>query len=261
MPIAKPIISANYSDKLMIQLYFVSGVRRSGEETTEQVYINGQPECQTASRTESYTTENRLAAACTVYPDGAGDQDPRTQTRNSAFENKVLELVNYTTAAQLANNEISEEEVFEGGISIYIAGQGGSGPETDMLRLINEERELLGLYPLLPNNNLNSAAQNHAADMAANKLLSYTGSDGSTMQERFNSTGYNNITKSGNSSGATEYIASGYTTATALFAAFKASSSWDVIMNADYREMGASSEIDDQGKRYWSLTFGFNDEH
>ena len=32
-------------------------------------------------------------------------------------------------------------------------------------------------------------------------------------------------------------------------------------MNSGYHEMGIGSEIGADGRRYWCLTFGFNDEH
>jgi uncharacterized protein YkwD len=97
--------------------------------------------------------------------------------------------------------------------------------------------------------------------MAANLSLSHTGSDGSTIQDRVNKTGYTYIVKPGGSSGATEYIANGLNTAEDLFTKFRISTSWDMIMNSGYHEMGIGSEIGADGRRYWCLTFGFNDEH
>lgn len=133
-----------------------------------------------------------------------------------------------------------------------------SKPKIKDIRLLLSENPL---YPLLPDNNLNSAAQRHAMDMATNLSLGHTGSDGTTLQDRINETGYTNIVKPSGASGATEYIASGFGPADEIFTVFENSTFWDVIMNTGYREMGVSSEIGSDGERYWYLTFGYNDEH
>jgi hypothetical protein len=260
-PVAKPIIYANYSEKVMVQLYLVSTVQWSGTGEEEEFIVNGNRECQVTSYEESYETNNSLVAASTLYGDGAMAHDPRSQARNPDFEKAVLSLVEDTVTAQQVSGEISEEDIFLGGLSIYIAGQDNIGPEAGLLQLVNEGRAFNGLYPLLPDNNLNNAAQRHATDMAVKKSLFHTGSDGSTIQDRFNETGYGNIVKPGGASGGTEYVSNGYETADALFIAFRDSLIWDEIMNSGYREMGAASKVDSEGKRYWCLTFGFNDEH
>ena len=258
-PIAKPIIHTNYSDKLMAQLYLVGNVQWSGTEI--QIQVDGTRECQTDTFEESYTRDIQLVGAASYYPDGAANHDPRRQERNSGFENAVRDLVTHTAEAQQQNGEISEQDVFQGGISIYLTGGESSGPENGVLQLINEQRGLLGLAPLLPNNNLNSEAQHHAADMADNQFLAYESSNGTTMQERINATGYTNLIVLANNTGATEYIANGYETAEELFDAFYNSSSWNMIMNGPYLEVGVGSKVAENGSRYWCLACGFNDEH
>lgn len=259
-PIAKPIIYASYSDRVMVQLYFVSSVQWSGLQQEDEFLVNNARECQVTAYEENYATNNSLVAACTMNQDGAASLDPRTQPRNPEFENAVRSLVDHTISMQKAAGEITDKEVFKGGINIYIASKTGDGAG-GLLKLINDARASQGLYPLLPDNNLNSAAQMHAKDMALNLTLSHTGSDGSTIQDRVNKTGYAYIVKPGGSSGASEYIANGLSTVDDIFTKFRISASWDTLMNSGYHEMGIGSEIGADGRRYWCLTFGFNDEH
>ena len=56
--------------------------------------------------------------------------------------------------------------------------------------LINAERQKNGLPTLTLNSALTTAAQNHAADMACNSMLSHTGSDGSFVHTRIVQAGY-----------------------------------------------------------------------
>ncbi len=258
-PVAKPIIYTNYSETVMVQLYLVSVVQWSGSQSEDPISDNSR-ECEVTSYEESYVTENRVVGACTMNPGGATPPDPRSQERNFQFEDTVLALVDYTVNKQRDAGEISDEEVFQGGISIYIAESEDSGTES-LMKLVNDARLEVELYPLLPDNNLNGAAQSHATDMAENQFMSHVGSDGVTFQARINETGYSNIVKPGGSSGATEYIANGYETVDEIFGALRISSSWDEVINNGYREMGVGNKIGVDGKRYWCLVFGFNDEH
>lgn len=65
-----------------------------------------------------------------------------------------------------------------------------SGYVTQIESLINNEREKNGLPTLSINSQLITAAQDHAADMACNDLLSHTGSDGSFIDVRLDEAGY-----------------------------------------------------------------------
>ena len=59
-----------------------------------------------------------------------------------------------------------------------------------MLGLINDERKAAGLPAYSLDNQLQSAAQSHSADMACNGFFSHTGSDGSSVGERVTGQGY-----------------------------------------------------------------------
>ena len=56
-----------------------------------------------------------------------------------------------------------------------------------MLAMINSARSQSGATPLTLSNNL--AAQHHAEDLMRHCLLSHTGSDGSTLRERYDRAG------------------------------------------------------------------------
>jgi len=65
-----------------------------------------------------------------------------------------------------------------------------SGYVNQIKSLINNEREKNGLPEFSINSKLMMAAQDHAADMACNDLLSHTGSDGSYIDVRLEDAGY-----------------------------------------------------------------------
>ncbi len=56
---------------------------------------------------------------------------------------------------------------------------------------INEIRAQANLPPLKRNAKLDVAAQTHSRDMAANQFMGHTGSDGSSLRQRVDRTGYN----------------------------------------------------------------------
>lgn len=56
-------------------------------------------------------------------------------------------------------------------------------------RLMNAERSQRGLRPLAFSQSLQSAAERHACDMAANGVRSHRGSDGSTFARRYRAAG------------------------------------------------------------------------
>ena len=119
-PIAKPIISAGYSDRVMVQLYFVSAVHWSGMQQEDEFIVNNQRECRVAAYEESYLTSNSLVAACTLNQNGATNLDPRAQPRNPEFESEIRSLVEHTINMQKSAGEITDQDVFKGGINIYI---------------------------------------------------------------------------------------------------------------------------------------------
>lgn len=67
---------------------------------------------------------------------------------------------------------------------------GNAGYVNQIESLINAERQKNDLPALTINSALTNAAQNHAADMACNSMLSHTGSDGSYVNTRIVRAGY-----------------------------------------------------------------------
>jgi uncharacterized protein YkwD len=65
-----------------------------------------------------------------------------------------------------------------------------SSYQTELANLINSARAEAGLPALMVNAALTAAAQGHSIDMACHGLISHTGSDGSTPQQRIAAAGY-----------------------------------------------------------------------
>jgi uncharacterized protein YkwD len=68
-----------------------------------------------------------------------------------------------------------------------------SSDVSEIENLINSARAQAGLNQLSINLQLTVAAQGHSADMACNSLLSHTGSNGSTIEQRIEAAGYSPI--------------------------------------------------------------------
>lgn len=62
--------------------------------------------------------------------------------------------------------------------------------EAQVIALINNERAIAGLPPLVENGSLDSSARAHSLDMSVNNFLSHTGSDGSSYWTREVRAGY-----------------------------------------------------------------------
>ena len=62
-----------------------------------------------------------------------------------------------------------------------------------MVSLLNNERAIVGLSPLVENYSLEISAGIHSLDMSVNNFLSHTGSDGSSYWTREVSAGYNGL--------------------------------------------------------------------
>ncbi len=61
---------------------------------------------------------------------------------------------------------------------------------SDVINLINQARQAAGLSTLNVDSRLMASAQNHSIDMACYSLLSHTGSDGSSIEQRLSAAGY-----------------------------------------------------------------------
>ncbi|MBI5784485.1 MAG: CAP domain-containing protein [Rhodocyclales bacterium] len=101
------------------------------------------------------------------------------------------------------------------------------------------------------NTKLTQAAAVHSHDMAANSFLSHTGSNGSTLVNRVDATGYVAIAWGENISG-------GSATVDAVMAGWLASAGHCAnIMNSTFRDFGAACARNDAAayQRYWTQDF------
>jgi uncharacterized protein YkwD len=119
----------------------------------------------------------------------------------------------------------------------------------ELLILVNVERERADAPPLVLNEQLMTAAQGHALDMATNGRLSHAGSDGSTMRSRIDATQYD-------WSNIGENVAFGQPTATAVMTAWMDSPGHRRnILNPAFTELGIGHAVA-ADRPYWVQTFG-----
>jgi len=123
----------------------------------------------------------------------------------------------------------------------------------EIVQLINQARTGAGLPALSVNPQLAAAAQAHSIDMACYSLLSHTGSDGSTIQQRIAASGYA-------SSYSLEMIYGGYGAypQTAFSWWMKDPTHNAVIFNTSITEIGAGyAYVEDSAHgNYYTADFG-----
>ncbi len=136
-------------------------------------------------------------------------------------------------------------------VAIFFAALPGVGAqeneldEVAMLAAVNAERAGLGLDPLTWNNLLEEAALGHTVDMWENDFMSHTGSDGSSMVDRINATGYS-------WSRISENVARGYTSVGDVMSGWMGSDGHRAnILDPDVTEMGAAMV-----GNFWTQNFG-----
>jgi len=118
--------------------------------------------------------------------------------------------------------------------------------------LVNGARLENGLAPYGWSTELAASAQRHADDLAAHRLASHTGSDGSTPAQRIAEAGY----------GAWEEVTgenfwTGFGTVEEAFAWFMDDPPHRAnILNPRYREIGVGVASDPEGRFYYVLDFG-----
>lgn len=124
---------------------------------------------------------------------------------------------------------------------------------SELAQLINNARASAGLAALSVNAQLAAAAQAHSTDMACHSLLSHTGSDASTIQQRVAASGYPG-------SGSIEIIYGGYGAypQTAFDWWMGDAPHRDAILNASVTEMGAGyAYVEDSAHgNYYTMDFG-----
>lgn len=118
---------------------------------------------------------------------------------------------------------------------------------TTLVALVNSERAEAGCAALTVNEKLTEVAQDHSQDMADQRNLSHTGSDGSSLTDRYARVGYS-------WSAAGENIASGYTTPESVMSGWMASSGHRAnILNCAFKEIGVGFA---ESGSYWTQDFG-----
>jgi len=115
-----------------------------------------------------------------------------------------------------------------------------------MLRAINEVRLASGLGAYQWNDVVTLAAQQHSDDMAANRTMTHTGSDGSNAGDRLERVGFQ-------WSGWGENIAAGFIDPGAVVRAWLASPTHRRHLLGNFRYMGVGIATSDEGIQYWTL--------
>ncbi|MEU9007425.1 CAP domain-containing protein [Streptomyces sp. NPDC048551] len=122
-----------------------------------------------------------------------------------------------------------------------------SGPQAEVLALVNKERAAVGCPVLTVNAKLTKAAQDHSADMAAHNNMSHTGSDGSDPGARITRAGYEWRTYG-------ENVAYGYASAAQVMEGWMNSPGHKRnILDCSYKEIGIGLA---QPGQYWTQDFG-----
>jgi uncharacterized protein YkwD len=119
----------------------------------------------------------------------------------------------------------------------------------EILALVNTERSAAGCGPLAIHSALNTAAQGHADDMAANGYFSHTSQDGRSLADRISQAGYSYQT-------AGENIARGQPSATEVMDAWMNSSGHRAnILNCSFEDLGVGY-TEASGGPWWVQNFG-----
>ncbi|CAL9344872.1 hypothetical protein SUDANB106_00352 [Streptomyces sp. enrichment culture] len=124
-----------------------------------------------------------------------------------------------------------------------------SGPEAQVLALVNKERAAAGCGPVTADARLTRAADDYSDTMAVSGVLSHTGPDGSTMADRVEAAGYawSNLG---------ENIARGQADARAVMDAWMNSPGHRAnILNCAFEELGVGVHFGDGGP-WWTQNFG-----
>jgi uncharacterized protein YkwD len=125
---------------------------------------------------------------------------------------------------------------------------------TQIVEAHNKFRSEAKLKKLTVNRKLMAAAQAHAEDMARRKKMSHTGGDGSSSSDRIKARGY-------------KYFRTGENVAYGRFSVERVMKGWmdspghkrNIL--GGFSEIGVGCAVDEDGKRYWCVTFGLPSAH
>ena len=110
------------------------------------------------------------------------------------------------------------------------------------------------LKKLTVNRKLMAAAQAHADDIAHRRKMSHTGGDGSSSSERIKARGYRYF-RTG------ENVAAGRFSVNRLMKGWMDSPGHKRNILGGFSEIGVGCAVDEDGRRYWCVTFGLPSVH
>ena len=113
----------------------------------------------------------------------------------------------------------------------------------------NDERARRGLPPLVPDERLDAAAQEHAEDMAARRRMSHRGSDGSSPFRRMERSDYRFRR-------AAENVAAGQRSVAEVMNDWMRSPGHRRNVLGNFTGIGTGHATDTSGTPYWCVTFG-----
>lgn len=115
-----------------------------------------------------------------------------------------------------------------------------------LINAYNQLRASKGLAPLTQDLRLQKTSEMHASDMAANGVLSHTGTDGSSPFTRITASGYS-------WSEAGENIAYGQSNVPIVMTAWESNSAHLKIILGPYKNIGAACILSPNGIPYWCV--------
>jgi uncharacterized protein YkwD len=140
------------------------------------------------------------------------------------------------------------------GLVVGRAGAQEENPALEFYARVNQARLDNGLPPYGWSDLLAAAAQRHASDLAAHRLASHTGSDGSTPRQRIAEAGY---AAWGNGAVVGENFWTGYGSVQDALDWFLGDPPHrENILSSRYREIGIGVATDSEGQVYYVLDFG-----
>jgi hypothetical protein len=137
-------------------------------------------------------------------------------------------------------------------ILLLFVGVAQADFESEVIELVNVEREARNLHPLGYSEELTVAARRHSQDMGDQNYFDHTSLDGRTFYERIADAGYDYQTCG-------ENIAAGYATPAAVVDGWMQSDGHrDNILDPDYCDIGVGHAAVDssQYNHYWTQDFG-----
>ena len=126
----------------------------------------------------------------------------------------------------------------------------GNSFESEVFKLVNQERRKAGLDLLSNDTRLASSARKHSKDMAQQNFFSHTSLDGRTPGDRIKAEGYSGFTYG-------ENIAAGFSTPESVMEVWMNSPGHRAnILNPDFCDIGVGYAEGGNFRHYWTQNFG-----